>query len=313
MRALLTRLLQFTLPASIALFGILLVLPISHFALDLLRSFAFHYMLLCALLTLMAIIRGQTRLFASTAATFLLLFFYLAEHILPNPGSEPTGEHLSLRVGQFNVLFYTQRHDALARQAASLEADLLSFQEVNQSWKAELDSQLCSRFPYVYATLSETNPYGLLLYSRFPLQDTHVLIRDGVRSLSAKAVTPQGKVRIVTTHTQSPMSTRRHANRNQHLAYWADTLAEEQELPTLLIGDMNAVPWDPGMVRLRKQSRLQDARTHLADTFPSWLPVVGLPIDYILHSEHFERTGFRVLDRTSSDHRGIVADFYLRG
>lgn len=289
----------------------IMLLPLPQFYLDLFRSFAFHWMLGCGLIALFAVVRTSRLWLGAGLASFLTLFFYLSPHILPDPGTggEQDGH---FRIGQFNVNAYIDRHAALAEQSCKLGADLLAFQEVSSHWLESLDSQLCEEYPYSYAHPSNHTSYGLAIYSRTPLCDIREITRDNVNSLSTKVVHQEREIEVIVTHTRSPVTRARYRDRNAHLSYWSHRLQDKKEQAVLFLGDTNAVPWDPGMKRLRQQAGLRDARTHLADTFPSWAPVPGIPIDHILYSEALERIHFERLSRTGSDHHGLVADFVLQ-
>lgn len=291
--------------------SLLILLPLPQFYLDLFRSFAFHWMIGCGLIALIALLSASRLWLGAGLLSFLTLFFYLSPHLLPYPATA-TGGDSDFRIGQFNVNAYIDRHAELVCQSSALDADVLAFQEVSSHWLESLDSQLCQEYPYSYAHPSNHTSYGLAIYSRQPLCDIREITRDNVNSLSTKVGLPGQEVQVIVTHTRSPTSRERYRDRNAHLRFWAHTLRQQQDTPTIFLGDTNAVPWDPGMKGLREKSGLRDARTHLADTFPSWAPVTGIPIDHILYSKELERSHFERLSRTGSDHHGLVADFVWR-
>ena len=80
-----------------------------------------------------------------------------------------------------------------------------------------------------------------------------------------------------------------------------------QSGPRILIGDFNTVPWDQALLELRSATGLQDSRKSFAPTYRfKKIPFLHLPIDYILHSQEFECLRFKVLRKSSSDHKGIA-------
>ena len=70
-------------------------------------------------------------------------------------------------IAHFNVLMINEDHGSIMTQALNSNADLISFQEVNDRWADELDSALSCKFPYSYI-VSRSNNYGIAVFSKRP-------------------------------------------------------------------------------------------------------------------------------------------------
>ena len=92
--------------------SLLILLPLPQFYLDLFRSFAFHWMIGCGLIALIALLSASRLWLGAGLLSFLTLFFYLSPHLLPYPATA-TGGDSDFRIGQFNVNAYIDRHAEL--------------------------------------------------------------------------------------------------------------------------------------------------------------------------------------------------------
>ena len=83
----------------------------------------------------------------------------------------------------------------------------------------------------------------------------------------------------------------------------------------ILAGDLNAVPWDPAVVRL-SMSGLRDgyarARWLPGSTYSPWASIRKFArIDYVFAPSDAAFPNAWIVDLPGSDHRGVVGDIRL--
>nr|WKN38353.1 endonuclease/exonuclease/phosphatase family protein [Tunicatimonas sp. TK19036] len=238
----------------------------------------------------------------------LTILVYLLPYINLTTTQDYEFEGNSFRVAHYNVLGSNILYDQTIQQALATEADLLSFQEVDSTWMNHLIYGLKAEYPYFQMASSPV--HGVAVFSKYPVKDFTTYFWGQEPSLTGNIMLPDTTVHFVATHTLSPRSEERYAERNQHLKHMAHYLKSING-PVLAIGDFNAVPWNPYIVQMRRQSNLLDSRKGLTPTYPADWNVGGIPIDYILHSNELRCLGFQSVDMAGSDHKGVLGEYQL--
>jgi endonuclease/exonuclease/phosphatase (EEP) superfamily protein YafD len=220
------------------------------------------------------------------------------------------GEGPTLRLAQVNVLQENRRHRLVAQHIKSLDADVLAFQEVNKVWTDKLAELLSDEYPY-YSLAPHEKHYGMALFSKKPLKDVQLNVWAGYPVLSAKILHGAQETLVLSVHTPSPVTLKRYQARNEELLEIAKFI-KEADMPTLILGDFNIVPWDPALKPLQQAAGLKDSRSlHYTATWPSPLGRWGIPIDYVLHSAHWQRISHGSAPIPGSDHKAMVATLAL--
>lgn len=158
--------------------------------------------------------------------------------------------------------------------------------------------------------------YGTGLISRLPIDD-----HAAMTFVPAPAALPKGfslaTVRwpmtglyldVVSVHFEPLRSAVRQRQAKALIAALAD-----RGRPLVLMGDFNT-GWDheDGVLRDLAERLSLQAWSPDDESLVTY-PRLGRRIDWILISDAFEFTGFRVLEDVVSDHRAVVADLRLRG
>ena len=190
--------------------------------------------------------------------------------------------------------------------------DVLILEEVDGRWLSELDTALAP-FPYGVERPRDDN-FGIAVYSTFPLSGEEILFigQDEVPSIVVDAETPYGWCTILATHPVPPAGRKQSAMRNEHLKRLAE-LVKKQTHPLLVMGDLNTTPWSVHFRRLMVNPRLHDsARGHgLCPTWPTYNPLLMIPLDHCLHSGEITIVTRTVGPRVGSDHFPLTVDIAL--
>jgi endonuclease/exonuclease/phosphatase (EEP) superfamily protein YafD len=212
----------------------------------------------------------------------------------------------SLSVLISNVLMTNRESGKLLSLIRKLDPDLVLVVETDQWWEEQL-RELEEARPHVLRC-PQDNTYGMLLYSRLPLVDPRILflVQDDVPSIHSGVLLPSGdQVRLRGVHPRPPApgESTRSTERDAELLIVAKELKDE-DVPTIVVGDLNDVAWSRTNDLFQKISRLLDPRVGRGffSTFNANWPLIRFPLDHAFVSLHFRLAAFRVLPHVGSDH-----------
>jgi endonuclease/exonuclease/phosphatase (EEP) superfamily protein YafD len=203
------------------------------------------------------------------------------------PESEASAIEARVSLISLNLHYRNSRHEQVREYLRSRNPDLLVLSELTPEWRSEL-RQFMAGYPY-WMSLDRTNPWGLGVFSRFPLRDASAtnLGASGSVNVVATVVLPSGDLDLVAVHLQSPGTPRRAALRNQQLANLATLLQEKNHgngPRRLLVGDLNVTPYSPRLSDLLTSTGMQLSRPAGAwlGTWPTWMPPLRVAIDHCI-------------------------------
>ncbi|MEM9672524.1 MAG: endonuclease/exonuclease/phosphatase family protein [Cyclobacteriaceae bacterium] len=282
------------------------IIPTDIHFIDVVQSFALHAVVGYALMAFILFARQKRQ----WAMPFFLASFSLLLYLLPYFTASPTQDYefegKAFRVAHFNVLDSNILYDQLAEQAQATDADLISFREVDSTWMDELILRLRNQYPHHH--LAHQEAHGVAIFSKHPVQDLTTYYWGDVPNLTGNILFSDTTVHFVATHTLSPRGEDHYTKRNRHLRQMARYLESIDGL-VLAIGDFNAVPWNPHIMQIRRQSSLFDSRQSGAPTYPTDWKIGSISIDYILHSDELQCLDFHSVDTGGFDHRGVFEEY----
>ncbi|WPP50871.1 endonuclease/exonuclease/phosphatase family protein [Catalinimonas niigatensis] len=284
---------------------VIFILPSESYYIDLIQSFTFHALLVYLTVTIVFALMRWKYVAASGVGVCFLLAVHLMPHINNEVSSDYTVYGRPFKVAHFNVLYNNTSYNETLSHALKTDADIISFQEVSEAWIYELMDGLDHEYPYF--AISEHEIHGVAIFSRYPLENLKTYHWTGEPNLTGDIMYDGNKVHFVATHTLSPRDPERFENRNEHLNKIAEYV-QQLEGPVLAIGDFNAVPWNQHIVQIKQSTDLMDSRKSLTSTFPANY-ALGIPIDYIFHSDELNCLNFEALEAVGSDHKGVIGEY----
>jgi len=292
--------------AMLALSLFIVILP-NNFAIMLLRSFCPHLILISGLSCFVALYLQRKR----AAIVGLISCILLTAQIAPVFGERPAlrTHQQSIVVGQFNVLKFNKDHKRTIDAALESGCDIIAFQEVDEKWSDSLVRGLCQSMPY-YIVIPSEDCYGIAVFSKYALMEVEVLQLYGFAALSGKFCVGNKALDFLALHSKAPTTSWNFALRNAQLRL-ASQHWQQEKRTGFVMGDFNAVPWDPEISRLTQSCVLSFSRRSLLPTFPAQLGIIGIPIDYILHTEDLVCQQIKSLNTTSSDHQALIGSYRL--
>lgn len=221
----------------------------------------------------------------------------------PNATPVPN-KFLSVMVS--NVYQYNRQADRCLRVIKRNEPDVVLLVETDEWWK-EAVSNLEQHYKY-HVLYPLDNTYGMILYSRLPLEDTEIkfLIKDHIPSIHTKVILRSGeKVQLYCIHPEPPApgESVRTTERNAEILL-VGKMAKRCAYPSIVFGDLNDVAWSYTTELFLKTSGLLDPRRgrgfynsfHAKHFFLRW------PLDHFFCSKEFRLVQLKRLKRIGSDH-----------
>lgn len=185
-----------------------------------------------------------------------------------------------------------------------IQPDIALFVETDLSWTTALDvlsekMAVCLEYPL-------DNTYGMVLYSRLPMtrKDIRFLTNPEVPSFDCHVSLDDGTVfRLLTVHPEPPVIYGDSIGRDAEIAKVAQ-LVRDEDLPVIVMGDLNDVAWSPGTRRFVRISRLLDPREGRGqyNSFDARFFFLRWPLDHIFLSPHFQVISMRRQPFFGSDH-----------
>ena len=221
--------------------------------------------------------------------------------------TKPPGDE-SLRMVMSNVLMENTQYDTWLRVVREADPDVIVAVEISEAWDKAL-RVLEDDYPHVVRQVQD-NYYGMLLYSRLPLDGPEVqfLVQDDVPSIHTTIVLRDGqRVCLHALHPRppEPLNDQDSAPRDAELVIMGKEIHEHQrEEPTIVCGDLNDVAWSYTTQLFLRISKLLDPRKGrgMYNSFNANSRLFRFPLDHVFHSDEFKLVELRVLDFAGSDH-----------
>ncbi|MBK1832680.1 endonuclease/exonuclease/phosphatase family protein [Roseibacillus ishigakijimensis] len=299
---------------NLALLGALLLtlatlLGAFHWQLEILTHFRLPYALGYLLLLIILLhLRFQKRA-ALLVLALLPHLFALAPHYWPGARDRRPAHGPGFRLLAFNVLSSNERYDEVHALIIREDPDLIFLQEIDFQWSNAL-ADLARGYPHSVPQTRHGN-FGFLLLSKIPITKSKVHISPEVGSpfVIATLAWPDDPARTFTfagAHPAPPSSAANARRRNATLRSLLHLT--DASNPLILAGDFNCTPFSPAFAPLTRDLRQGAAGRGYSATWRRWHPLLGIPIDHILASDHWLIRNYRIGPKCGSDHSPLIAD-----
>lgn len=215
-----------------------------------------------------------------------------------------------------NVYQENRRYDRMAALISAQDPDIVFLLETDAAWQKGISAAVKHLRHRIEVPLGNT--YGLLFYSRMPLQQQHVryLIDKEIPSIVADIAFGDRTVRFYGLHPTPPVPQENPESSERD----AEVLiigreAKECPHPVIVFGDLNDVAWSHTTRLFLRTSGLLDPRRGrgMFSTFHARYPFLRWPLDHFFVSGHFRLVDMRVEHNVGSDHFPISLSVVLRG
>jgi endonuclease/exonuclease/phosphatase (EEP) superfamily protein YafD len=205
-----------------------------------------------------------------------------------------------------NVKMDNRNSARLREIIAEADPDVILIVEADRWWESEL-ARFAETHPFTVSR-PQDNCYGMLLFSRLELirPEVRFLIQDDIPSIRALVKLPGGtEVEIHCLHPRPPVpqETAQSTERDAELIVVGKETKGEQ-LPVIVMGDLNDVAWSYTNDLFQKISGLLDPRVGrgLYNSFHAGYFFLRFPLDHFFHSAQFRLIELKRLAFFGSDH-----------
>ena len=232
---------------------------------------------------------------------------YLSLPIAPSASAQPA----VVKVLTVNVSYRQFSVRRLFEIVRNADPDVLVVQELTPHADSVL-KEFDTAFPHFHKFPAD-GPRGIGIWSRYELESAATFALGRLPAIEARVRAPQGSFTVIGAHLSSPMRPRRAAARNSELRELGVRSAAI-EGPLVVAGDFNITPYSPYFADWLEVSGLTDTRRGrtLAPSWPTMVPLVGIPIDHVAVNSGFAIRSHQRLPNFESDHYGILAELTLR-
>ena len=203
-----------------------------------------------------------------------------------------------------NVKLSNRRFNPLIAQVRGVQPDVFVALETDQGWIDALDA-LTDLLPHRFVRPND-NGYGMAIYTHLPLEQTHFENRvvDNVPAFEARATLPSGRsFRLHVLHPEPPDPAETTRGRDADLVACGFRVRDD-DLPALVVGDLNDVPWSSNIRSFQRMTGLLDPRVGRGfyNSFSALHPWMRWPLDHIFLDPHFRLLKQRRMPKIGSDH-----------
>jgi endonuclease/exonuclease/phosphatase (EEP) superfamily protein YafD len=224
---------------------------------------------------------------------------------------EPAGPDAPrIRLLVANVLQTNRDAAPLLREVAATDPDVFLAMETD-AWWADALAPLHADYPH---RLSEPlpNTYGIILYSRLPLEDAEIarLVESDVPSVHATVRVGGDRVRLHGLHPRPPGPGMQPSGPRDAELVIVGEMVRDEGRPAVVIGDLNDVAWSATTKLFREVSGTLDPRIGrgMFNTFDANNPLLRYPLDHVFHTPELRLGAMRRLPDVGSDHFPMFAE-----
>jgi endonuclease/exonuclease/phosphatase (EEP) superfamily protein YafD len=273
---------------------------------------------------LLAVLAPFARRLAASVGALLLAFCAVSGVVLADRGfGQPAFETRAERditVLSWNTLGNAPGAQRVADLALANAADVVAMPETTGDFGAQVAAILAAAgspmtvLPVAFDEISPARSTTLLVSERLGayVLDEQAGSTGQLPSVVAVPASGEGPT-IVAAHPVAPIS-RELATWSNDLD-WLGELCEREDI--IVAGDLNSTVdhWGDGLGGCRDAA--SESGNAAVGTWPTALPpLLGTPIDHVLHSDSWRVVGMRVIeseDDSGSDHRPVVAQLRPAG
>lgn len=282
----------------------------AHWTLTLVGAPRVHYAV--ALLALAAAAAALRRwLIVAVAALAMAVNLALVAPLWLGDPAEAAADAPTLDVVVFNAKTATDT-DALVEWLAREQPDVA----VVPSTTRALTTTIAARSELTpVLSPEETGDIDVMVFTATPpsaaiVPEWHAVV-GGSRAVEAVVDLEGQLVRLLGLYPESPRTSARTDRRDQMLARTAEWVAagSSSDQPTVIAGDLNAVPWSSALRRLRADAGLVDSLVGhgIQPSWPAPDAWVGVPLDHVLHTPDLTTVERELGPSFGSDHRLVRA------
>lgn len=257
------------------------------------------------ILGLLSYLVNIQRLILSFFGCAALLCIFLKSASNNNLQSPRENENFKFTIAHINVTSAEESYENFLENLKNYSMDILSFQEVTPDWAQILNDALKEDYPY-FVNNVRIDPFGMAIYSKFPVVETDTLMFENTPFLRAKiGMKPNREINIYNILLMPSIDSRLDILQDNQLKFLTSYL-DNSKGTELVLGDFNMVYWSSRIRDFRNKAHLLNSRRDISTS------VLSIPYDHIFHSADLECTKFQDLIDSEGHRMGISANLQFR-
>lgn len=214
---------------------------------------------------------------------------------------------VNLRVAHVDLSAAGNNYDVFMKSILNLNADVISFQEVDPNWPQVFDFYLTQSNAYPYNNLNiRIDPFGMAVFSKIPIIRTDTLyFEDYPTLLTGLFVNNEKSVTILSSYTMPSLNNNLRNTNRRYLAGLAQEILKSRT-PIVNIGKFNLTYWSNEIRTYMNQTNLDHSRRSAG--------AAGLipPHDHIFYTDELECTKFEEILDGQRNHQGIIGNYQFK-
>lgn len=272
-------------------------------------NFAVHFTLAYLFGGLLFLVLNQKKLMITSFVACVVLCLFLKDASNSSFLFPQLNRGAKLRIAHVDLSAATGIQDVFMKRILQLDADVISFQEVELMWSGILPFYLEDIYKHKFNNIT-IDQFGMAIYSKFPITRKDTMDIEGYPTLISTLsidTDPNNRkaVSIISSYTMPNFDGNfRSTNRR----YFSDLSTEilKSTTPVINLGKFNMTYWDNEIKTYINQAELEHSRL---DAVAAGLKA---PIDHIFYTEELECTGSEEILGSDNTHLGIIGDYQFK-
>lgn len=215
----------------------------------------------------------------------------------------------SLRITHISLGNAENDYNSVIDYLLSVDADLLSFQELTPDWNTQLIDRLASKYHYIQ-TLTRLDQYGMGFFSKLPIQNLDTIFYQQIPNLIGSVMLGgHQRCNIISCQMMPPVNQAAYISIMDHFNFVAGYILN-LEGNTMVLGDFHLPPWAAEVQKFKEETHLQDGRRDIhTRNLDGSLSLPRIPVEHILFSEGMDCTSFAEVGNSVVGRLGITGTY----
>jgi len=194
----------------------------------------------------------------------------------------------------------------------TVDADLLSFQELTPDWNAQLIDQLSSRYNYVQ-TVTRLDQYGMGFFSKLPFEQLDTIYYKEIPNLIASIkLGANEQCNVISCQVTPPVNQAAYVSIMDHFDF-ISRYTRQLQGNIIVLGDFHLPPWAKEVQRFKEESKLSDGRRDIhTRNLDGSMALPRIPVEHILYSDAMDCTSFAEIGNNVVGRLGIIGTYQIQ-
>ena len=215
-----------------------------------------------------------------------------------------------LKIAHANLTNVDDDLELALQEIYSLNADLVSLQEVNFQLNERIEEIFGDKYPYRSSPMKKNDFWSIYVFSKVPMTSLDTFYVGDIPNLHGTISMEQDgpPIQFISSYILPPFSDQLGNDAFQKHLDEIASFRDSTTIPYFVFGDFNVAGWYDEIHDFREQAALMDSRR-------GYMPAVSnpfsFPVDHIFFSEQLKCVDFDIIKTPASTSIGIVGTYQL--